>query len=168
MTMETPQKEHACGMPEATVNHLWLKKLAGEWLGNVQFMADANNPMETTSTEIAYRVGDFWLKSEITNPDMHYHGLLTLGYDREKDHFVGTWMDSFSDHLWKYEGNLDEAGKTLTLHTEGPFMGQPGKLFQYKEVIELIDDNNKVFKSQMQQENGEWATMLTVRSTRKK
>ena len=45
-------------------------------------------------------------------------------------------------HLWPYNGSLDEAGKVLTLDSEGPdFTGQ--KTAKYRDSIEFIDDDHR-------------------------
>ena len=75
-------------------------------------------------------IGGFFLVAENTGTimDMPFTGILTLGYDPKKQQYVGTWVDSFQGYLWTYTGEVDAAGKTLTLHTEGPSHAAPENL----------------------------------------
>jgi hypothetical protein len=41
--------------------------------------------------------------------------IMTLGYDPQKQRFVGTFIASIMTHMWKCEGTLDASGKALTL-----------------------------------------------------
>ena len=96
-----------------------------------------------------------------------FNGLFTLGYDQDKKKFVGTWVDSMSSHLWKYEGTLDGSRKTLTLETEGPCPMAPEKRSKFRETIELKSKDHKVFSASIQDENGNWVPMMTCNSRRK-
>ncbi len=100
--------------------------------------------------------------------EMPMTGVMTLGYDPEKKKYVGTWVDSMTSHLWRYEGTVDAAGKVLTLDTEGPNPAAPGKTAKFKERIEFKSKDHKVFTSSMQGDDGEWVTFMTMNSKRKK
>ena len=63
---------------------------------------------------------------------------------------------------------VDDAGKTLTLETEGPCPLKPGQRCKFKEVIEVKDKDHKVFTSSMQGDDGKYTTMLTINYRRKK
>ena len=51
--------------------------------------------------------------------------IMTLGYDPQKERFVGTFVASMMTHMWHYNGSLDAAEKVLTLDTEGPEHERP-------------------------------------------
>jgi hypothetical protein len=93
-------------------------------------------------------------------------GMLTLGYDVQKKKYAATWIDSMSDYLWKYDGTLDESGKTLTLETVGPCPMQGGKMTKFKDVIEIKDKDHRTFKSWVDFD-GKMVQMLTINYTRK-
>jgi hypothetical protein len=44
---------------------------------------------------------------------MTYGHLLTLGYDPEKKKYIGTWIDSMLNYMWKYEGTVDARARCL-------------------------------------------------------
>lgn len=158
--MPPPQKEHA-----------WLQQLAGEWTSEGEmFMEPGKPPIKAKGSESSRSIGGFWILSEIKSSfmDMPFTGFMTLGYDPEKKKHVGTWVDSVNSYLWKYEGTVDAAGKTLTLDSEGPCPSAPGRLSKFKEVIELKSKDQKVFSSSMQADDGKWVTMMTIDYQRKK
>jgi Protein of unknown function (DUF1579) len=82
--------------------------------------------------------------------------VLTLGYDPQKQRYVGTWIGSMMTQLWVYDGTLDEVGRVLTLNAEGPHMTAERKLAKYKDVIEFKSGDHRVLTSHMLGEDGEW------------
>jgi hypothetical protein len=155
--------------PEPTKEHTWLRQLAGEWETEGEAAgAPGEEPTQIKGTESARMIGGHWLQAEVKGemPGMEFSGILTIGYDKAAGQYVGTWIDSMSDMMWKYTGSVDKDGKTLTLLTEGPSPVEPGKTCKFRESIELVDRDHKVFTSKFEKD-GEWVTMLTVRYARK-
>jgi hypothetical protein len=93
--------------------------------------------------------------------------VMTLGYDPEKGRFVGTWVGSMMPVLWVYDGGLDEAGKVLTLEADGPSMAGDGKTAKYRDVIEIVDDDHRLFRAQVLGDDGRWHQFMTARYWRK-
>ncbi|MGD8355532.1 MAG: DUF1579 family protein [Methyloceanibacter sp.] len=58
-------------------------------------------------------------------------------------------------NLWIYEGTLYEAGKVLTLDTEGPGFSDEGSLAPYQDLIEIESDEHWTLKSRMRGEDGQ-------------
>jgi hypothetical protein len=157
-------------MPAPEKEHQWLGQLVGEWdtEGEVVIAPD-QAPLKCKGTEVVRSLGGFWVisESETTMMEMPMKGVMTIGYDPEKEKYTGTWIDSMSSHLWKYEGSVDEAGKTLTLLTEGPNPMAPDQTAKYREVIEVKDQDHKVFTSSIEMD-GQWHTFMTIHYHRKK
>ncbi|HBA83312.1 MAG TPA: hypothetical protein DCZ95_04375 [Verrucomicrobia bacterium] len=152
-------------MPEPQKEHAWLMQLEGEWEADLEAtMVPSKPPEKFKGTESARSLGGFWIVGENKSAHMGkpFTGIITLGYDPMKAKYVGAWVDSMSSTLWLYEGTLDENGKILTLDTEGPCPIAPGKIFKFKETIELKDKDHKVFTSTMQGDDGKWTTMMTI------
>ena len=83
--------------------------------------------------------------------------LITLGYDPQRQRFIGTWIGSMMTHLWIYDGRLDAAQKVLTLESEGPdFSGDGSKMAKYRDVIEWKSDDHRVLTSQALGDDGTW------------
>lgn len=152
----------------ASAELAFLERLAGEWeTEGKAYLAAGQPPIETQGTESIRAVGGHWAVSEIESAFMGapFSAVFTLGYDPESERFVGTWIDSLSSHLWHYEGTLDADGDTLTLEKEGPCIRTPGEHAKYRDVIELHDGRAKTLTSRALID-GEWETMLTIRSRR--
>ena len=154
-------------MPEPTKEHEWLKQFVGEWESELEvFMEPGKPPMKSKGTEVCRAIGGLWVIGE-GKSDMGSH-LLTLGYDPEKKKYIGTWIDSMLNYMWKYEGTVDAAGKVLTLETEGPSMMKPGQMAKYKDVTEFKSKDQRAFTSSMLGDDGKWVTIVKVDSRRKK
>jgi hypothetical protein len=158
-------------MPKPAKEHESLAQFAGEWEVNSECkMPGMDEPIVCKGTESAKIVGGFWLVThgEGDMMGMKMQSILTLGYNPEKKKYVGTFLSSCDSTLWKYEGEMDEGGKKLTLHTEGPHMADPGKTAKYREVLELVDKDHKTFTSYLIDENGKETKFVTMDYRRKK
>jgi len=92
---------------------------------------------------------------------------MTLGYDPQKQRFVGTFVGSMMTGMWVYEGTMDASGSMLTLDTEGPDMGSEGKMANYKDIIEIKSDDYRLLRSQIQSADGSWQEFMTAHHRRK-
>lgn len=131
----------------------------------------ADKPSENfNGTECVRSLGGIWVLSE-SQCEMPGCGIatmvMTLGYDPQKQKYVGTWIGSVMAHLWLYEGTLDAEGKVLTLNSEGPNCADEGKLATYKDVIEFPNDYQRIHSSYLLDENGEWSLVMTTNYRRK-
>lgn len=158
--MPTPGKEHA-----------WLQQFVGEWDAEAQcFMNPDGPPAINRGVEKIRSIGGFWIVAEMTS-DMGgqpFSFLQTLGFDPLSGKFVGTWVDSMTGYLWKYVGTLDEARTTLSFDTEGPCpMAKPGELKKFREVIQRISADEKVYTSSILSDDGEWILCLEARAHRR-
>jgi hypothetical protein len=65
--------------------------------------------------------------------------------------------------MWVYEGELDEAGAVLTLHTQGPDFKTEFGTARYRDIIEIVDESAFVFRAVMQAEDGNWEDLMSAR-----
>lgn len=157
--LPTPQKEHAL-----------LKQFAGEWESESDaILAPGQAAMKCKGTMSSKMLGGFWAISEMKANMMgtNMHGVLTLGYDAEKKKYVGTWVDSTMNYMWKYEGSLDSTGKILTLEAEGPNFSQAGKMAKFRDSYEFKSNDHIVLTTSMQGPDEKWTTFLTGNIRRK-
>lgn len=155
----TPVKEHE-----------WLKRFEGEWESTSSAEFAPNQPPIMGTCQVSYRMlGGFWVISE-TEGEMQgtkFSAIQTIGYDPARKKYVGTWVDTMMNHLWKYEGFVDESGKKLVLEAEGPDMTTPGKTALYRDTYEFKSADHIQAQSLMQGPDGKWITFMTGQVKRK-
>jgi hypothetical protein len=166
---EEARKTEMPAMPAPTKQHEWLKQLAGEWDADVEMTMDPSQPpTKSKGSETSRMLGGFWLISEFHGDmmGMPFTGVMTVGYNPDTKKYVATWVDSAGSRLWTYEGSVDEAGKALTLETEGPCPMAGGKTARFREVLEIKSKDHNVFTSSVELD-GKWMTPLTINYKRK-
>ncbi|HEV7238491.1 MAG TPA: DUF1579 domain-containing protein [Thermoanaerobaculia bacterium] len=168
----TETQQSAMKKPEPQKEHLWLKKLVGEWTVEGEAQMGPGKPTEKFSgTERVRSIGDVWFLAEGTG-EMPGGGastsIMTLGYDPQKKRFVGTFIGSMMTNLWLYDGALDAAGKTLTLDADGPSMTGDGKTAHYKDAITFEGDDRRIMTSHVQGADGKWTQIMKMTSRRTK
>lgn len=150
--------------------HRWLQQLLGDWTSTSNCDADPGQPTEQSQgTEHGRALGDLWVILEGTGT-MPGGGearmQMTLGYDPEKNEFLGTWVGSMMAHMWVYRGTLDAGQKVLTLETEGPSFKDDGKTVRYRDVITIISANERTLTSFGQQPDGSWKQFVHAKYTK--
>jgi hypothetical protein len=158
--------------PQPTKEHQWLEQFLGEWDSESECsVGPGQPPMKCKGAMKARMLGGHWLISDVT-ADMggvEMTAVQTIGYDPQKKVYVGTWVDSMTNHMWKYEGSVDVTGKILTLEAEGPSFSEPGKMAKYRDAYEFKSKDHIVATSSIQGDDGKWVTFMTgqVRRTAK-
>jgi hypothetical protein len=151
--------------------HAWLTRLVGQWTYEGEgACADGETPSRFSGEETVRALGDIWVigegRGEIPGGGTATT-LLTLGYDPQKASFVGTWVGSMMTHLWVYHrGTLDAAGKVLTLESEGPDMLGGTGTANYRDVVEIESDGERLMRAFAQTPDGEWRPLMTARYRR--
>lgn len=160
-TAETPE------FPEPAPEHAFLKHFVGEWTSATECKVDPNQPPVECAGKMQSRMlGEFWVvnESKMSMMGTTMSAMQTIGYDPNKKKYVGTWVDSMTDHLWKYEGSVE--GKTLTLEAEGPNWMKPGTMAKYRDIYEVKSADEIAVRSAVQMEDGSWNTFMTGTSKR--
>lgn len=171
METKKPQQQSMM-MAEPQSEHKWLQKLIGQWTSEAEMLMGPGKPAEKCKgVESVRSLGGLWVLAE-GKGEMPGGGeatmVMTLGFNPVKKRYLGTWIGSMMTHLWIYDGELDAAGKVLTLHAEGPDMAVETRMAQYKDVIEFRGDDHRVLTSHMLGEDGKWHQFMTANYRRKK
>lgn len=156
-----PQKEHE-----------WLQQLVGEWTYESEAVCEPGKPAEKfKGSESVRSLGGLWVLCE-GRGEMPGGGvantIMTLGYDPQKKHYVGTWIGSMMTCLWVYNGSLDAEQKILTLDSEGPSFTPDATLTQYRDAIEIKSPGHRILTSQALGTDGQWNLFMTAHYRRKK
>lgn len=156
-----PQKEHE-----------WLQKLVGTWnCEGEAIMEPGQPPSKWKTTDSARSIGGLWVACESLGemPDgSPSTTIMTLGYDPQRQRFIGTFIGSMMTHLWIYDGALDATGNVLTLDAEGPSFAGDGKMAKYQDVIEFKNDDHRTLTSRMLGEDGKWVQFMEAHYRRVK
>ncbi len=158
-------------MPKPVKEHEWLQQFVGEWESEAEIVMDpGKDPVKSKGTETVRAIGGFWIMGENKGEMMGqpFTGIFTVGYDPDKKKYVGTWIDSMTSMMWKYEGSVDKDGKILALDSTGPNMKDPTKTAKYRDSTEFKSKDHKVFTSSVEGEDGKWVTFMTINYKRKK
>lgn len=170
--METTQAKPESMMKfEPQQEHLWLQKLVGEWTYEMKTIMGPEQPSETfTGTEEVRSLGDLWVQCEGQGEMCGGPAttIMTLGYDPQKQSYVGTWIGSMMTYLWLYGGELDKEEQILTLNSKGPSLAGDGTIAQYKDVIQFKGDDHRVMTSHTLGDDGQWHQFMTALYHRKK
>lgn len=160
-TMQTkPQTEHH-----------WLQKLVGEWTYETEAtMGSDQPPAKATGTESVRSLGGWILaegQGEMPGCNITATTMMTIGYDPQKQRYVGTWIGSMMTHLWMYDGELDSVERVLALDSEGPAMTGEEKLAKYRDAIEFKSNDHRVTTSYVLGDGGQWQKFMTTHYRRK-
>jgi hypothetical protein len=156
---------------EPLAEHRWLEQLVGEWETEMEASMGPGLPPEIHTGVETVRSLTVWVQCEGRSP-LPDGGtatmVMTLGYDPAKKRFVGTFIGSMMTNMWVYEGELDAAGKVLTLDAEGPSFADPTKTAKYKDAIEIKNPDYRVLTSRYLGDDGQWHQFMTAHYRRKK
>lgn len=159
--------------PEPHAMHRWLQQLVGDWTSTSDCgPGEAGQaPEQSTGTEHVRPLGALWIVMEGTGTMPGGGGearmQMTLGYDPEKNAFIGTWVGSMMTHMWVYRGTLDADQKVLTLETEGPSFDGDGATARYRDVITTVGPNERTLTSFGLQPDGSWKQFMQATYRRK-
>jgi hypothetical protein len=143
-----------------TEHHAWLMQLVGEWRTESQITMGPDGPTHTgNGRERVVSLGGLWAFGEGEAPmpngkPMNYK--VGLGWDVTFKEYRGFWIADVSSALWTYTGTLSEDGKTMTLDCVGPHMRKDGETANYRDVIEIIDEDRRRMTSYGQDDDGIW------------
>lgn len=155
--------------PDPTPEHLWLQQLVGDWTVQSECRMAPDQPlMQFTRRESVRSLGSLWTMAEgfAQNPDSPADSVMTLGFDPQRQQFVGTFITSMMTYLWPYHGTLDQSARVLTLESEGPDATGDGGMTSYQDIIEVVSENERTLTSLILGKDGSWSTFMTARYQR--
>lgn len=140
----------------------FLTRFVGQWKSKAktgEFPGQA--AVEGTGTMSSQMLGQHWVVSEIKAEMMGapIEALQTIGFDAAKEKFVGSWIDSTSGFVWRYEGVLDEAGQVLTLEAMGPNFSAPGTTTRFRDSYEFKTPDLILAISTMETAPDQWVVL---------
>jgi Protein of unknown function (DUF1579) len=156
--------------PKPTTQHEWLKQLLGDWTVQATCKMPDGSTSITKAQETVRQIGELFVVAELTGQtpgsDQPLSSLLTLGFDPDKDKFVGSWIGSPMPQLITYEGTLSDDAKTLTLDCQAPGYEDPTETKSYQDVLVIKSTNEREFHSQIQNDDATWTRFMSSMYTR--
>lgn len=163
--------EAAMAIPKPTPMHEKLAECTGDWTAECKvFMPGAEAPEMSVGTEHVEMMGELWQLSHFEGEMMGqaFEGRSIIGYDPDKEKFVGVWTDTMMPYMIQMEGTYDPATKTITMEVDAkdPMTGQPQK---QKHTTRFPDKNTRVFEMFMPNPTGggEMFKMMEITYKRK-
>lgn len=157
-------------VPGPVKEHEWLQRFVGEWdVVSEGTMGEGQPPIKGEATMKSSMLGKIWIvnTSEMEIAGTPMKSIQMIGYDTDKKKYVGIWVDSMMNHMWKYEGDVDKSGNKIMLEAEGPSMTGEGSA-KYMDSYEFTDADTIVSTSSVQGPDGKWITIMTGKATRRK
>jgi len=144
-------------IPQPTAEHELLKSFCGEFVAT----SDHSEAQET-----ARMIGDLWLLIEGTGTagDLPHHYLFTIGFDKGKGKFVGSFVCAMMDQQWLYEGHAVE--NKLCLYSSGPACDGSGAEWQYRDWF-WMEGANRILMSEHLDDKGNWTEFMRSTSVPK-
>ena len=144
--------------------HRWLDRFLGTWTYEHECQPDPGQPVQKLKGRQTFTsLGGFWILGDGTG-EMPGGGeakmLLTIGYDPASKRYVGSWIGSMMPNLWVYEGDVDAAGRILSLQADGPSFSGDGTIATYQDIVEVMTDDHYRFRSQVRQPDGSWHVFI--------
>jgi hypothetical protein len=157
---------------EATVEHVWLRKLVGVWdvVADLSGAEESGAPaMEVRIVEEVEALGDYWIVSQLSADfgGVPFRSRMTVGWDPARGIFVATWVDTLSTYMWVYSGELDAGRNALTFEAEGPSPMDPATTTRFRDVTEFDGPNLRHSSSWILGSDGEWSLMSRSTATRR-
>jgi hypothetical protein len=170
----TPEQQHeldeflASQAPSA--QHEKLAPLIGRFEARVlHWMAPDLPPSESTGVlENTWALGGLFVLSQYRGEELGrpFEGLGLLGYDNQRQKYVGNWADSMSSGLWPTAtGDLAEDGDALTLSR---VMTDPmtGQLIKVRDVTTIVDADHITYEIFVTRPGTDEAKVLEAQYTR--
>ena len=114
MTPATPGEEHAL-----------LERMAGSWTTHLNMMGNTSEGKHEKKLDL----GGLWLVGRMEGEFMGqpFTGIDVIGWDPEKEKYVGIWVDNFTAAIQTLEGSYDPEAQRLEFEAPSvnPMTGEP-------------------------------------------
>jgi hypothetical protein len=153
--------------------HKILAQQEGVWDAEMSMFTPGQDPKEAAKSkgvETNRLLAGKWLISDIKGDffGSAFEGHGVNGYDAKKAKYIGTWVDSMSQHIDQMEGTYDEKTKTLTLNADSvnPASGQSMKM---RLETQFKDDDTRVFSEYVKMHGEkEFNKLMEIKYTKRK
>jgi len=142
--------------------HEMMAGSVGEWKSKNTFLMDpAGEPMVSEGTvKFEMIMEGRYMKSTHNGT-----GMMLQAYDNATKEFIAIWIDNLGTGMSVSKGAYDEGTKTLS--SAGTMVDpMSGKESNYRQTVQLVDDNHQVVEMFMLEDGKEFKNMI-IELTRK-
>lgn len=151
---------------QVRTEHRWLDQLVGHWRYEGEGECEPGSaPERSEGTETVRSLGGLWVQAvgQGRMPDGNpAETVMTLGWDPERQRYIGTWIGSMMNYLWQYEGWIEDDGRRLVLESVGPSFAPEGGTATYRDIIEIRGPNERVLTGNVHGPDGQWHCFMTT------
>lgn len=129
------------------------KQLAEHFVGTwdtrqTMWMAPSAPPMTETGRDTSALFGERHVRTEFSSRSMGqpFTGVAMTSYDNVTGKYIGSWIDSVSTGQFMAEGDYDPATKSYTFRGEMADPMKAGAKIPVREVIRIVDKDNRVME----------------------
>lgn len=152
--------------------HKLLEPLVGTWHSKCKMWMDPTQaPMLSEGTLVRKSIlGGRFIHEEFDGKmmDQPFQGIGTVGYDRAKQKFVATWIDSVSTALPISYGTYDATTKTFTYKSEETICPITKKPVKMRDTLKLVSNDEQVMEMYRQMGDEKETKVMEITLTRKK
>ena len=146
---EMPEGMGDFEMPKPGAEHAWLAGRVGTWALTSNWRMIPDQPWMTSKGRevVSSACGGFWVSSVQTGDMMGlpFDGRSLMGFDQNKQKYVGVWIDNFGSYMVTMEGARDPATGDLIMRSE-MFDPQSGQTIPVRMVTKVLSDDRALFE----------------------
>lgn len=155
---------------EPQSEHAWLQQFIGDWdvRSRCRMLPD-EPPQESVGRMTCRSLGGLWLiaEGEAESPDGDaVQSIMTIGYDPQRQCYIGTFVASMMTHLWPYSGVREPGSNRLVLNSEGPRFDGAGTA-KYRDTLEFRDRDHWIFSGEVLADDGTWQNIMSSDNRRR-
>jgi len=157
--------------PHPTPEHQLLQQFVGTFDTVTEFaIPGSDKPFLVPGRETCrLDMGGLWLVFDLESgePPTNFRGHGLMGFDTQKQKFVGVWVDPSTSALQLSEGDADATGKVITMRGTMPDYFQSGSPTVTRQVSRIVDADTKEFEVWRDAEGQESLRIALIRYRRR-
>jgi len=148
-----------------------FEPLLGSWDAKVKMWMDPNEAPQVSDGTLQRKLilGGRFVHEDFDGKlmDKPFQGIGLMGFDRAKNKFVTTWIDSASTAMHTSQGTYDESTKTWTFKKEDtcPITGKPVKM---RDTLRIVSPDEQQMEMYRQLGDEKEIKTMEITLTRKK
>jgi hypothetical protein len=151
--------------------HKVLEPLIGTWRAEVKMWMDPNQSPQVSHGTLKRKsiLDGRFVQEDYQGKmmDKPFHGIGTIGYDRAKQKYVTTFIDTMSTAIQMAKGDYDQSARTWTFTNEDtcPITGKHVKM---RDTLRIVNPNEEIMEMYRQLGDEKMMKTMEIHLTREK